>query len=115
MNAERWLRLMAATFLGKNSAREEEVARVHRLIIATEHNALPQSRDEAALVDIDLSILGADPDTYEIFEQNVRKEYRLVPSFIYKKNGRRFFEDFWSVRESIARTTSRRLWSARPK
>ncbi|WP_309043847.1 HD domain-containing protein [Marinobacter sediminicola] len=75
----------AASFLAESGASAEEIDRVHRLIIVTEHDVPTQSRDESILVDIDLSILGAAPERYEIFEQGVRKEYRLVPAFIYRK------------------------------
>lgn len=75
----------AASFLSERGATDEEVARVHRLIMVTEHNAPTQTKDEAVLVDIDLSILGADPATYNIFEKAVRKEYKLVPWFFYRK------------------------------
>lgn len=75
----------AASFLSDHGATPAEVARVHRLVMVTEHNAPTQTKDEAVLVDIDLSILGADSATYDIFETGVRKEYRLVPSFFYRK------------------------------
>ena len=75
----------AASFLLKHGATDAEVTRVHRLIMVTEHNAPTQSNDEQVLVDIDLSILGADSVTYELFESGVRKEYKLVPFSIYRK------------------------------
>lgn len=75
----------AVSFLTEQGAAEVEVARVRRLIMVTEHNAPTQTGDEAVLVDIDLSILGADPAVYDIFETRVRKEYKLIPSFIYRK------------------------------
>lgn len=75
----------ATSFLSGEGVDGEAVARVYRLIVATEHNAPTQTKDESVLVDIDLSILGADSDVYDIFEANVRKEYRLVPWFIYRK------------------------------
>lgn len=75
----------ASSFLSAHGAGEEATARVHRLIMVTEHNAPTQTKDESILVDIDLSILGADPEAYDIFEEGVRKEYGLVPSFIYRK------------------------------
>ena len=75
----------AASFLSEQGATAAEVARVHRLVMVTEHNAPTQTNDEAVLVDIDLSILGADSAIYDIFESGVRKEYRLVPSFLYRK------------------------------
>ena len=84
-NNERKSADWAASFLSEQGAAADEVARVHRLIMVTEHNAPTQSNDEAVLVDIDLSILGADSATYEIFESGVRKEYWFVPSFLYCK------------------------------
>lgn len=75
----------AALFLSECGATAAEVARVHRLIMVTEHNVPTRTKDESLLVDIDLSILGTDSATYEIFERGVRKEYKLVPSFIYRK------------------------------
>jgi predicted metal-dependent HD superfamily phosphohydrolase len=75
----------AASFLSENGATGEEVARVHRLIMVTEHNAPTQTKDESILVDIDLSILGADPQTYDLYERGVRNEFKLVPLFMYNK------------------------------
>jgi len=75
----------AASFLTAQEATEEQVARVHDLIMVTEHNAPVRTRDEAVLVDIDLSILGADARTYEVFESAIRKEYRRVPPMIYRR------------------------------
>jgi predicted metal-dependent HD superfamily phosphohydrolase len=75
----------AVSFMTECGSPPEEIGRVRRLIMATAHIAPTQTRDEAALVDIDLSILGAEPSIYEAFERGVRKEYRLVPWFIYRK------------------------------
>lgn len=73
----------AALFLKGNGATRAQTDRIHRLIMATEHDKAAESPDESIRVDIDLSILGADPDIYEIFEQAIRKEYWLVPRAIY--------------------------------
>lgn len=75
----------AASYLSERGATAEDTDRVHRLIMVTAHDAPTETKDESALVDIDLSILGTDPRTYDFFEQGIRKEYRLVPSFMYRK------------------------------
>ena len=75
----------AASFLVRNGASEKEADRVHRLVMVTEHNAPTRTKDEAVLVDIDLSILGTRPDVYQAFESSVRKEYRFVPRLIYRR------------------------------
>src|SRR5690606_3391849 len=64
-----------ARFMADNEAGEVEIARVHQLVMATEHRTVAQGHDESILVDIDLAILGAAPHEYDVFEQNVRAEY----------------------------------------
>ncbi len=61
------------------------VDRVFNLIMATLHNGKAKEQDEKLIVDIDLSILGTPASVYGDFEKNVRKEYRFVPWFVYRK------------------------------
>lgn len=75
----------AASFLAENHAPPETVDRVRSLIMATRHDAPPRSRDESILVDIDLAILGASAQIYDVFEKDVRREYKFVPGFFYRK------------------------------
>lgn len=90
----------AADFLKKNNANEYFIENVHGLIMATLHNAAVPDSDERLIVDIDLSILGCNSELYEQFESWVRKEYSLIPSFIYKKKRKAILEGFLS-RERI--------------
>jgi predicted metal-dependent HD superfamily phosphohydrolase len=80
-NSARW----AASFLLGNGASKAQVERVSKLILVTEHTARGQTRDEAAMLDIDLSILGAAPPVYADFEQAIRKEFWFVPGFVYRR------------------------------
>jgi predicted metal-dependent HD superfamily phosphohydrolase len=48
-------------------------------IMATKHNVVPASGDDEILVDIDLSILGANTGRFDEYERQVRKEYEWVP------------------------------------
>ena len=75
----------AAAFLRQNHAPSDEITRIDRLVMVTKHDVPTHTKDESLLVDIDLSILGAEPAAYDTFEQDVRNEYRMVPSFIYNK------------------------------
>lgn len=86
----------AASFLTKNGAASDLVALVHRLIMLTKHDGPSCSKDEAAMMDIDLSILGAEPSAYEVFENAIRKEYALVPTFIYRKKRAEVLRTFFS-------------------
>ena len=72
----------------------EGAERVHGLIMATLHNGMVQDKDQKLIVDIDLTILGASPEVYDEFERNVRKEYKMVPTFIYRKKRKELLKSF---------------------
>ena len=69
-------------------------ARVHELILATCHAAQPTSADARLLVDIDLSILGADPERFDEYEVQVRQEYAWVPRPIFRRKRRELLMGF---------------------
>ncbi|HEY1171580.1 MAG TPA: hypothetical protein VGH19_09440 [Verrucomicrobiae bacterium] len=54
------------------------IAEVVRLILITQHKAIPQMREEKLLVDVDLSILGSDTEAFAEYERQIRKEYAWV-------------------------------------
>ena len=82
------------TFLSENGAKNDDIDRVEALIMATCHNAKATDTDMQILIDIDLSILGARPDVYDEYERNIRKEYRRVPKFIFRKKRKVILEGF---------------------
>jgi predicted metal-dependent HD superfamily phosphohydrolase len=57
--------------------------RVHDLIMATCHTALPASPDQALLVDIDLAILGAPTARFAQYTRQISAEYAWVPPEVY--------------------------------
>lgn len=63
----------------------EAAARVHTLVMATEHHAVPHTRDAQVVVDVDLSILGAPTARFDEYERQVRQEYRHVPESIFRR------------------------------
>jgi predicted metal-dependent HD superfamily phosphohydrolase len=72
----------------------EAAERVHGLIIATRHSALPEAPDERLLVDIDLSILGAGRARFEDYERQVRAEYAWVPEAMFRAKRREMLQAF---------------------
>ena len=62
---------------------ETACQRVHALIMATCHAAVPEDADAQLLVDIDLAILGAAPERFAEYDRQVRAEYAWVPGLIY--------------------------------
>jgi predicted metal-dependent HD superfamily phosphohydrolase len=95
---------------------EDEIARVRQLIMATVHAAQAETPDEALLLDIDLSILGADEATFDEYDRAIRVEYEWVPEAAYRlaraavlqgflQRERIFQTAAYRDRESIARRT----------
>ena len=94
--------------------------RVHALIMATRHHAVPTDGDMQLLVDIDLSILGADAARFDEYERQVREEYAWVPSILFRGTRRKILEQllerprifqtehFYQAREAAARQNLQR-------
>lgn len=93
----------AQTFLCANDYDQDGVERVVGLIMATIHNGDVQGSEEKLIVDVDLTILGSPEEVYDQFERNVRKEYRLVPSLIYRKKRKELLKAFLTM-DSIYNT-----------
>jgi predicted metal-dependent HD superfamily phosphohydrolase len=60
--------------------------RVAELVLATRHLTLPREPDGQYLCDIDLSILGREPEVFDEFERRIRREYAWVPEPIYRSS-----------------------------
>lgn len=90
----------ASRFLSEAGAGENRILRVRELILATRHEAIAIDRDTAILIDVDLSILGADSERYDEFEKDIRKEYRWVPRVLYRRERRKILESLL-MRERI--------------
>lgn len=68
--------------------------RLYELIMVTRHDGAPASADQAVLVDTDLAILGASAERFEEYDRQVRREYRYVPLFVYRRKRRQVLEGF---------------------
>jgi len=84
----------ATSFLSKNKCSDEQIRRIEGLILSTRHEAPTSTHDESIMVDIDLSILGAQPKEYQAFEESIRKEYKLVPKPIYWRKRKKLLKGF---------------------
>lgn len=81
----------------------EAAERVHALVMATRHDAVPEGRDAELLVDIDLSILGADAARFDEYERQVHAEYAFVPDEVRRPRRRAILQRFLA-REAIYAT-----------
>ncbi len=71
--------------------------RVYDLVMATQHaaHAAPvDGIDTRLLLDFDLAILGAPPERFAGYEQDIRKKYAAVPSSVYRAGRRAVLQRF---------------------
>jgi len=80
--------------LGATGVAIDAIARIDALVMATRHATLPRTRDEQVLVDIDLAILGAAPERFAEYEQQIRGEYAHVPSLLFGARRRALLQSF---------------------
>lgn len=63
-------------------------------IMLTRHDRFPFRRDEQLVVDIDLSILGAEPAAFAKYEQQVRQEYAWLADKDFAQGRLQLLEKF---------------------
>jgi predicted metal-dependent HD superfamily phosphohydrolase len=93
---------------------------VAAMILATQrHDGTGATPDAKYFLDFDLAILGTRPETYYTYQQAIRREYRLVPGFLYRpgrkkiltaflERERLYFTDaFYATHEAAARNNLR--------
>lgn len=84
----------------------DALRRVQAAILATQVHVAATS-DEALVLDVDLSILGASDETYDRFEASIRDEYAHVPDAAYRAGRTAILRSF-DVRTPIFRTPALR-------
>jgi predicted metal-dependent HD superfamily phosphohydrolase len=68
--------------------------RLHALVMATRHEAVPMDPDAQLLVDVDLAILGSDATRFDESDEQIRLEYAHVPEDDYRAGRRRVLGEF---------------------
>lgn len=75
----------AIEHLGATSLPPTTVEKVARLVRVTDHKTHPETPDEKLIVDIDLSVLGANPEDYRSYAAKIREEYGFVEETAYRE------------------------------
>ena len=76
--------VLGAMLLDQLGAPAALVSRVGTLVAATSHTRSGLAGDDAIIVDLDLSILGADPARYDEYAVGIRKEYAHADASTYR-------------------------------
>jgi len=86
----------AVNWLSNHGAQPDLMDRVKVHILATKTHDRPERLDGRYMLDIDLSILGTSPHVYDQFEIDIRREYKRVPKFIFRKKRKAILHGFLS-------------------
>jgi predicted metal-dependent HD superfamily phosphohydrolase len=84
----------ATEVLSTAGAPKDVRLRVSDLVLATRHNAEPESADARLTIDIDLSILGASASRFDDYEAQVRQEYSWVPDSAFRQARGKILREF---------------------
>ncbi len=84
----------AKRFMQANGANDTRLRQVEQLIMATCPNAQTVTADSQIFSDINMAILGAKAQLYDIYEIYVRKEYGLIPECIYRQKRKTVLQRF---------------------
>jgi len=84
----------AVKFLSQFGIGDYDCRFVASLIMATCHVEEPEETTHQLVVDIDFSILGAEPARFDEYERQVREEYKRVPWLVYKKKRKAVLKHF---------------------
>ncbi len=80
-----------------------KVETVTAMIMATQKHGLHEDTDRNLFTDADLSILGADRETYRQYAAAIRKEYAAVPDLLYIPGRKKVLQHFLDM-EQIFKT-----------
>ena len=86
--------LIAEKRMRQISVQTVVIADCRKQILATKSHLECADIDTNLFTDADLSILGADWETYSIYSQNVRKEYSIYPDLVYNPGRKKLLKHF---------------------
>jgi len=89
--------------------------RIADLILFTRHAVEPEGADAEALVDVDLSILGAAGERFDEYERQVRREYAWVAEETFRKRRAEVLAQFLGRRHIYSTALFRERYEPRAR
>jgi len=77
---------------------EDKIKKCHAMILATKLHEPSKEADTNLLIDTDLAILGEKPEEYQLYSENVRKEYSIYPDFLYNPGRKKALQHFLNMK-----------------
>ncbi|MCU0390241.1 MAG: hypothetical protein MUE81_03925 [Thermoflexibacter sp.] len=87
--------LYAQKVLGQLNLDTALISKVKNYILATQkHIYTENDTDLQFFLDIDLAILASEPNRYQLYTQQIRKEYSIYPDFLYNSGRKKALLSF---------------------
>lgn len=87
----------AKKVLEHTSLPAERIKRSYLQILGTKTHEFSIDNDANYFNDADLAILGSEPAVYKTYLENIRKEYRMYPTFVYNKGRHKVVAHFLAM------------------
>jgi len=89
--------------------------KAYAMILATKHDADPETEQACIVVDADLSILGAEDVIFDRYEDAIRQEYALVPDAAFAAGRVKVMQQFFRRDEIFVTEKARDLWEGKAR
>lgn len=89
--------IIAQKRLSELNITQSRIEQCYAQILATKTHSIDDkilNSDTLYLLDFDLEILSRDWDSYQIYTQQIRKEYKIYPWFMYKRGRKKAMQHF---------------------
>lgn len=110
--------LLARTHLSKMGFNSDLVQHCYNMIIATKTHTINETKDHTDtgfLLDIDLSILAAEPDNYKKYTEQIRQEYIVYPDILYTAGRKNVLQHFLSKERIYHTDTFYAMWEVQAR
>lgn len=84
--------------------RDDDIQAIKQMILDTKTH-IPTIPDSELIIDFDLEILASNPDNYQEYTEQIRKEYSFVPDDLWKKGRGDFLTTFLKRDKIYYKTT----------
>jgi predicted metal-dependent HD superfamily phosphohydrolase len=88
---------------------------VFDMIVATKQHQQNENKDTNWLIDFDLEILAKDWDNYKAYYEQIRKEYKIYPDFLYKPGRKKALQHFLESTNLFQTETYRTLYETKAR
>lgn len=89
--------------------------KVYDLILLTKHDKVPETIDGKIIVDIDLSIFGADKKKFDEYDKNIRKEYSWASEEDFRNSRAKVLQGFLNRKKIYATNFFRKKYEERAR